>query len=157
MKLKLIFVGKTDVDYLIQANNEYLQRLQNYLPIEIITIPSLKNLKSLSVEMQKIKEGEQILAAIENADFVVLLDEQGKEYRSVEFAQYLQQKMNSGLKSLCLVIGGPYGFSQAVYQIAQQKIALSKMTFSHQMIRLLLLEQTYRAMTILKNEPYHHS
>jgi 23S rRNA (pseudouridine1915-N3)-methyltransferase len=156
MKLKIIFVGKTEADYLNQACDIFEKRLTNYLPIEIIVIPALKNTKSLTVEQQKEKEGKLILNKIDNSDFVVLLDEKGKEYRSVEWANYLQNKMNNGIKSLCLIVGGPYGFSKDVYSKSQQKVALSKMTFSHQMIRLLLLEQCYRAMSILRNEPYHH-
>ena len=156
MKLKLIFTGKTEEDYLIKGCSIYEKRLKNYLPTEVLVIPALKNTKSLSMELQKQKEGELILKQIENADFVVLMDEKGKELRSVEFADFFQQKMNSGIKNLVLVIGGPYGFSADVYARANQKIALSKMTFSHQMVRLILLEQCYRAMSILRNEPYHH-
>ncbi len=156
MKLKLIFVGKTEADYINTGCSLFEKRIRNYLPLEIIVIPALKNTKSLSMEIQKQKEGQLILNKIDRYDYVVLLDEHGREYRSVEWAQYFQNKMNAGVKSLCLIIGGPYGFSPEVYQKAQQKIALSKMTFSHQMIRLLLLEQCYRALSILKNEPYHH-
>ncbi len=156
MKLKIIFVGKTEANYLNQACNVFEKRLKNYLPLEIIVIPALKKAKSLTIEQQKEKEGKLILNKIDNSDFVVLLDEKGKEFRSIEYAKYLQDKMNSGIKSLCLIVGGPYGFSKDVYSKSQQKIALSKMTFSHQMIRLLLLEQCYRAMSILRNEPYHH-
>jgi len=156
MKLKIIFLGKTEADYLKTASDIYYKRLQNYLPIELIIIPALKNTKALNIEQQKTKEGKLILDKIEPSDLVVLLDEKGKEYRSIEFANYFQNKMNSGIKSLCLIIGGPYGFSPDVYAKANHKIALSKMTFSHQMIRLILLEQCYRAMSILRNEPYHH-
>lgn len=156
MKLKLIFVGKTEDDYLIKGCSKYENRLKNYLPTEVIVIPALKNAKNLRFEQQKQKEGELILRQLENADFVVLMDEKGKEFRSVDFANFFQQKMNSGIKTLVLVIGGPYGFSSEVYARANQKVALSKMTFSHQMIRLLLLEQCYRAFSILRNEPYHH-
>lgn len=156
MKLKIIYVGKTETDYLVKACEQYEKRLRNYLPIEIITIPALKNTKSLNIEQQKTKEGQLILSKIDSSDLLVLLDEKGKEFRSIEFAKYFQNRMNSGIKSLCFVIGGPFGFSKDVYAKAQQKIAISKMTFSHQMIRLLLLEQTYRAMSILRNEPYHH-
>jgi len=156
MKLKIIFVGKTEVDYLKTGIDIYLKRLQNYLPTEMIVIPALKNTKALNIEQQKVKEGKLILDKINTSDFVVLFDEKGKEFRSIEFANYFQNKMNSGIKSLCFIIGGPYGFSADVYTKANQKIALSKMTFSHQMIRLILLEQCYRAMSILKNEPYHH-
>lgn len=156
MKLKLIFVGKTEEEYLIRGCTIYLNRLKNYLPTEEIVIPALKNAKNLSLEQQRIKEGELILKQLDNSDFVVLMDEKGKEYRSVEMAQYFQKKMNSGIKNLVFIIGGPFGFSSSVYERANQKVALSKMTFSHQMIRLLLLEQCYRAFSILKNEPYHH-
>ena len=156
MKLKLIFVGKTEDDYIIKGCSIYEKRLKNYLPTEVIVIPALKNAKKLRFEQQKQKEGELIMKQVENADFVVLMDEKGKEFRSVEFANFFQQKMNSGIKNLVLIIGGPYGFSPGVYARANQKVALSKMTFSHQMIRLLLVEQCYRAFSILKNEPYHH-
>jgi len=156
MKLKIIFVGKTEVDYLKTGNEIYAKRLKNYLPTEIVIIPALKNTKALNIEQQKNKEGKLILDKIDSSDFVVLLDEKGKEFRSLEFANFFQNKMNSGIKSLCMIIGGPYGFSADVYKKANQKIALSKMTFSHQMIRLILLEQCYRAMSILRNEPYHH-
>ena len=156
MKLKLIFVGKTEDDYLIKGCAIYENRLKNYLPTEVIVIPALKNAKNLSFDQQKQKEGELIFKQLENADFVVLMDEKGKEFRSLEFANFFQQKMNSGIKNLVLIVGGPYGFSKDIYARANQKVALSKMTFSHQMIRLLLLEQCYRAFSILRNEPYHH-
>lgn len=156
MKLKIIFVGKTEADYLNAACYIFESRLKNYLPLEIIVIPALKSTKSLNREQQKEKEGKLIINKIDSSDFVVLMDENGKEYRSTQWAEFFQNKMNSGIKSLCLIVGGPYGFSQEVYQKSNQKVALSKMTFSHQMIRLLLLEQCYRAMSILKNEPYHH-
>ena len=156
MKLKIIFVGKTEADYLKIGSDIYYKRLKNYLPTELIIIPALKNTKALNIEQQKTKEGKLILDKIDSSDFVVLLDEKGKEFRSVDFAKYFQNKMNSGIKSLCMIIGGPYGFSPDVYAKSNQKIALSKMTFSHQMIRLILLEQCYRAMSILRNEPYHH-
>jgi len=156
MKLKIIFVGKTEADYLKVGSDIYYKRLKNYLPTELIIIPALKNTKALNIEQQKTKEGKLIIDKLDSSDFVVLLDEKGKEFRSVDFANYFQNKMNSGIKSLCMIIGGPYGFSTEVYAKANQKIALSKMTFSHQMIRLILLEQCYRAMSILRNEPYHH-
>ena len=156
MKLKFIFVGKTDEDHLIKGCSIYNARIKNYLSTETIIIPALKNAKNLRFDQQKQKEGVLILKEINKADVVLLLDEKGREYRSIDFADFFQQKMNSGIKNLVLVIGGPYGFSDDVYTRANQKIALSKMTFSHQMIRLLLLEQVYRAMSILRNEPYHH-
>ena len=156
MKLKLIFVGKTEEKYLREGCSIYEKRLKNYLPAEVLIIPALKNTKNLSREQQKQKEGELILKQLDSSDFVVLMDERGEEYRSVDFANFFQQKMNSGIKNLVLVVGGPYGFSDTVYARANQKIALSKMTFSHQMVRLILLEQCYRAMSIIRNEPYHH-
>jgi 23S rRNA (pseudouridine1915-N3)-methyltransferase len=156
MKLKFIFTGKTEDDYLVRGCTIYEKRLQNYLPTEVQIIPALKNTKNLSIEQQKQKEGELILKQLGNSDFVVLMDEKGKHFTSMEFAGFFQQKMNSGIKNLVLIIGGPYGFSADVYARANQKVALSKMTFSHQMVRLLLLEQCYRAMSILRNEPYHH-
>lgn len=155
MKTTLIFVGKTVDKNVISGLNDYLQRIQHYDNIQIIIIPELKNAKSLSIEQQKQREGELILKNISPTDDVILLDEHGKEMRSVEFAQWIHQKqMNS--RRLLLIIGGPYGFSSDVKKRANGEISLSKMTFSHQMIRLLLVEQIYRAHTILKNEPYHH-
>jgi 23S rRNA (pseudouridine1915-N3)-methyltransferase len=153
MKLKLIFVGKTEDDYLIRGSAVYEKRLKNYLPTEVFVIPALKNAKNLSFEQQKQKEGDLLLKQLENADFVVLMDEKGKEFRSVEFAKFFQQKMNSGIKNLVLIIGGPYGFSKEVYARANQKVALSKMTFSHQMIRLLLLEQVIGLFRFLEMSP----
>ena len=155
MKITLIVVGKTtsaQVESLIQ---EYQKRLTHYLPFALQVIPELKNIKALTPDQQKQAEGELILRAVaQNAD-LVLLDEHGKEYRSIEFADYIQKKMSSG-RDVVFVVGGPYGFSEAVYQRANGKISLSKMTFSHQMVRLFFVEQIYRAMTILRGEPYHH-
>lgn len=156
MKLKIIWVGKTEESYLNSGSEIYIKRIANYIPTEIVTIPALKNTKNLSYSLQKEKEGEQILKHLQAGDFVVLLDEKGKHFTSVEFAEFMNQRMISGIKNLVLIIGGPYGFSESVYQKATQKIALSKMTFSHQMVRLILLEQIYRAFSILNNEPYHH-
>lgn len=156
MKLKIIWVGKTEENYLNVGSEIYIKRITNYIPTEIITIPALKNAKNLSYSQQKEKEGEQILKYLQAGDFVVLLDEKGKHFTSVEFAEFMNQRMISGIKNLVLIIGGPYGFSESVYQKATQKVALSKMTFSHQMVRLILLEQIYRAFSILNNEPYHH-
>lgn len=156
MKIKLLLVGKTDDKDIASATEKYLKRLKHYIDFIIEVIPDLKNTKNLSQDEQKSKEGELILAKVENADVLVLLDEKGKEFRSVEFANYLQKKMNAGTRNLIFVVGGPYGFSEQVYSRANEKIALSKMTFSHQMVRLFFTEQVYRAMTILRNEPYHH-
>lgn len=134
----------------------YEKRLKHYIPFEIQVIPDIKAAKNLTNEQQKDREGEVILNALENQDMLVLMDEKGQQFGSVEFANFLQKKMNSGIKQMVLTVGGPFGFSKAVYERAQGKISLSKMTFSHQMVRLFLAEQLYRAYTILNNEPYHH-
>ncbi len=156
MKIKLLAIGKTDDKRLLQLTEEYQKRLKHYIKFELEIIPDLKNAKNLSEKEQKEREGELILKKLQATDQLILLDEKGHEFRSVEFSRFLQKKLNSGLKQLVFVIGGPYGFSEAVYQKAQGKVSLSKMTFSHQMIRLFFVEQIYRAFTILKNEPYHH-
>lgn len=139
-----------------QLIEEYQNRLKHYIKFELEIIPDIKNTKNLSEKQQKEKEGNAILNKLNATDLLVLLDEKGKQKTSVEFSEYLQKNMNSGLKQLVFVIGGPYGFSDAVYQKSQGKISLSKMTFSHQMVRLFMMEQLYRAFTILRNEPYHH-
>ena len=156
MNIKLIAVGKTDNPALQQLISSYEKRLSYYINFELQLLPDIKNSKSLSEEQQKIKEGELILSYVEPSHHLILLDERGKEYTSIAFADELQKKMNTGIKQLTFVIGGPYGFSQAVYQRANRKLSLSKLTFSHQMIRLFFVEQLYRAFTILRNEPYHH-
>ncbi|AQS93468.1 MULTISPECIES: 23S rRNA (pseudouridine(1915)-N(3))-methyltransferase RlmH [Polaribacter] len=156
MKIKLLAIGKTDNKNLLLLINEYENRLKHYVKFQLEIIPDIKNVKNLSEIQQKEKEGELILSKLQNTDQLVLLDDKGKHYTSIEFSKYLQKKMNAGLKQLVLVIGGPYGFSDAVYKKATGKISLSKMTFSHQMIRLFIVEQIYRGFTILKNEPYHH-
>jgi 23S rRNA (pseudouridine1915-N3)-methyltransferase len=156
MKIKLLAIGKTDDKNLQVLIETYQQRLKHYINFELEVIPDLKNVKNLSETQQKEKEGELILGKLATTDVLILLDEKGKEFGSVDFSKYLQKKMNAGLKQLVLVIGGPYGFSEVVYKTAQGKISFSKMTFSHQMIRLFVVEQLYRAFTILKNEPYHH-
>ena len=156
MQIKLIAIGKTDQAALQTLEKDYSTRLGHYIRFEFEQIPDLKNTKSLSEASQKEKEGELILKKIQASDEVILLDEKGKSFTSEEFADFLQKKMNSGLRQLIFVIGGPYGFSDAVYARANGKIALSKMTFSHQMIRPFFIEQLYRSMTILRNEPYHH-
>jgi len=156
MKIKLLAIGKTDKKQLIQLIDEYQNRLKHYVKFELEIINDIKNAKNLSEDQQKEKEGELILNRLQNTDQLVLLDDKGKHFTSIEFSKYLQKKMNSGIKQLVLVIGGPYGFSDTVYQKAQGKISLSKMTFSHQMIRLFIVEQIYRGFTILRNEPYHH-
>lgn len=156
MKFTLLVVGKTVEKHYIAAINDYTERTKHYTSFDIEVIPELKNTKSLSMEQQKEKEGELILKALQPGDVVVLLDEHGKEFRSIEFANWIERKIHTVNKRLVFIIGGPYGFSQAVYGVAQEKISLSKMTFSHQMIRLIFVEQLYRAMTILNNGPYHH-
>ena len=157
MTIRLLAIGKTDNKALQQLIAEYENRLKHYIKFELEIIPDLKKVKNLSEAQQKDKEGELIIKKLNATDVLILLDENGKQYGSVDFSNYLQKKMNSGLKQLVFVIGGPYGFSDAVYQKAQGKISLSKMTFSHQMVRLFFVEQVYRAFTILKNEPYHHN
>lgn len=155
MKFMLLVVGKTVEKHYIAAIEDYLQRIRHYISFDIEVIPELKNTKSLSTGQIKEKEGELIVKALQPGDVPVLLDERGKEFRSIEFAAWIERKMHT-TKRLVFIIGGAYGFSQAVYQIAQEKISLSKMTFSHQMIRLIFTEQLYRAMSILNNSPYHH-
>lgn len=156
MTIKLLVLGKTDSTQLNQLIEEYQNRLKHYIKFELEIIPDIKNTKNLSEKQQKEKEGDAILNKLSATDLLVLLDENGKQKTSMEFSEYLQKNMNSGLKQLVFVIGGPYGFSDAVYQKSQGKISLSKMTFSHQMVRLFMMEQLYRAFTILRNEPYHH-
>lgn len=156
MKFTLLVVGKTVEKHYITAIADYTERTRHYVSFDMEVIPELKNTKSLSMEQQKEKEAELILKALQPGDVVVLLDEHGKEFRSVEFATWVERKMHTVNKRLVFIIGGPYGFADAVYKVAQEKISLSKMTFSHQMIRLIFVEQLYRAMTILNNGPYHH-
>ena len=155
MKTLLILVGKTTDKHFQAGISDYVERIGHYMPFELVTIPELKNTKSLSEEQQKTTEGELVLRQIQPSDTVVPLDEHGHEYRSVELARWLEQKRNTA-RRLVFVIGGPYGFSQAVYQRANEQLSLSRLTFSHQMIRLVFTEQIYRACTIIKGEPYHH-
>lgn len=156
MKFILLAVGKTVEKHYITAINDYRERCKHYASFEMEVIPELKNTKSLSEEQQKEKEGELILKYLQPGDVVILLDEHGKEFRSIEFAQWTERKMQTVNKRLVFIIGGPYGFSPAVYQAASEKISLSKMTFSHQMIRLIFVEQLYRALSIINHSPYHH-
>ena len=155
MKISLLVVGKTTDTRLSSLMEEYISRLKHYVPFELVVVPDLKNTKALSEEQIKAAEGEAILRYLTPSMDVVLLDEHGREFRSIEYAEWLQKKMGSG-KDLTLVVGGPYGFSEAVYARANGKVSFSKMTFSHQMIRLMAVEQIYRGMTILRGEPYHH-
>ena len=156
MKIVLLLVGKTETDFVAQGFDIYLSRIKHYTPFQVELIPALKQTKSLSFDVQKQQEGILILNKIQSSDQVILLDEKGQTFRSVTFAQYLQKKMFSGIQRLVFVIGGPYGFSSEVYQRANETVSLSPMTFSHQLVRLIFAEQLYRALTILKNEPYHH-
>ena len=157
MKITLILNGKTEDDFIVKGFGVYEQRLKHYIAFETVVITALKNTKAFSIEQQKQKEGDLISKSIQSSDRVILLDENGKEYNSVAFSEFIQQQMNSGIKNLVFVVGGPYGFSEEIYKRANGKISLSKMTFSHQMVRLFFVELIYRAMTILKNEPYHHN
>jgi 23S rRNA (pseudouridine1915-N3)-methyltransferase len=155
MKTLLILVGKTADRHFAAGIGDYVERIGHYMPFDVVTIPELKNTKSLSEEQQKTAEGELILKQLQPSDTVVLLDERGRELRSVEFARWLEQKGNTA-RRLIFVIGGPYGFSPDVYARANEQLSLSKMTFSHQMVRLVFTEQLYRACTIIRGEPYHH-
>ena len=156
MKIKLIVVGKTNAKYLLEGEKEYGNRLKHYTKFEEIIITGVKQSGKLSENELKKKESQLILGKLENSDHVILLDDKGKSHSSIEFANFLQQKMNSGLKSLVFAVGGAFGFSDEVYQRANSKVSLSKMTFSHQMVRLIFKEQLYRGFSILKGEKYHH-
>lgn len=156
MNIKLLTVGKTDVKWVKEGLELYASRLVHYVPFQIVEIPQLKKTSALTEEQIKEKEGELILREVGPADALILLDERGKEFRSVEFASYVQKQLGGGAKSIVFTIGGAYGFSKEVYGRANDKISLSKMTFSHQMVRTVFAEQLYRAFTILKGEPYHH-
>lgn len=156
MKAVLIVVGKTTDKHFEAGIKDYVSRINHYMPFSIEVIPELKSTKSLSEKDQKEKEGELIQKVLQPGDHVVLLDEHGAERRSVEFAAWMQKKMNMGLRRLVFIVGGPYGFSHAIHKLGNEEISLSQMTLSHQMIRLLFTEQIYRAMTIINNEPYHH-
>ena len=156
MKITLLTVGKTDKDWVRQGLDIYVSRLKHYVPFSITEIPELKNVSALTKEQIKTREGELILKNIRNTDDVILLDERGKEYSSMELARILQDKMTYGGRDIVYIIGGAYGFSDAVYSRANSKLSLSRMTFSHQMVRAIFAEQIYRAFTIMKGEPYHH-
>lgn len=156
MKIELAVIGKTSIGYLKQGIDEYIKRLKHYVPFEIKYIDDIKNTKNISEDQQKRTEGAKILSLLDKSDFVVLLDEHGKAYTSMQYSSYIQKRMLSGAKKVVFVIGGPYGFSQEVYDRANDKISFSKMTFNHEMIRLIFTEQLYRAYTIINHEPYHH-
>lgn len=156
MKITLLTVGKTDKDWVRQGMDIYVSRLKHYIPFSVVEIPELKNVSALTKDQIKTREGELILKQIKPTDDLILMDERGKEYTSVEFAKVIQDKISYAGKDMVYVIGGAYGFSDAVYQRANSKISLSRMTFSHQMVRAIFVEQIYRAFTIMKGEPYHH-
>ena len=156
MKIILLTVGKTDIGWVAEGLSSYVSRLRHYVPFEMLEIPELKNVSSLTRDQIKLKEGELILKNVRPSDNVILLDERGKEYRSVEFARKLEEVMARGGRDMVFVIGGAYGFSQQVYERSDSMLSLSRMTFSHQMVRAVFVEQLYRAFTILKGEPYHH-
>lgn len=156
MKISLLTVGKTDIKWVSEGLGVYTSRLRHYLPFEVKEIPELKNVSALTKEQIKIQEGKLILKNLKESDELILLDEKGKEFRSIEFASFLEKKFQSSSRDIVFVIGGAYGFSQEVYDRSSSKIALSKMTFSHQMVRTIFVEQLYRACTIMKGESYHH-
>lgn len=157
MKITLIAIGKTEDKYLIEGIEKYLNRLKHYINFNLVIIPDVKNTKNLTEAQQKSKEAEAIHKQINNSDTIVLMDEKGKKYSSVLFANYLNKQMVGSIQHLVFIIGGPYGFDESIYNRANTSISLSDMTFSHQMVRLFFVEQVYRAFTILKNEPYHHA
>lgn len=157
MKAVLLTIGKTDINAIATEIDKYIKRISHYLPFTMENIPDIKKMKKLTENLQKQKEGEIILSRLLPNDYVVLLDEGGKLFDSVEFAQYLEKKRNTIGKRIVFLVGGPYGFSETIKARANEKISLSKMTFTHQMVRLVFVEQLYRAMTILNNEPYHHN
>ena len=156
MKIKLIVVGKTNATYLVEGEKEYENRLKHYTKFEEIIVSDVKQSVKLSEKELKKNEGQMVLAKLENSDHVILLDDKGKSFSSIQFSEFLQQKMNSSLKSLVFVVGGAFGFSDEVYKRANSKLSLSKMTFSHQMVRIIFKEQLYRGFSILRGEKYHH-
>jgi 23S rRNA (pseudouridine1915-N3)-methyltransferase len=156
MKVLLLLTGKTDFVFIDKGISLYSERIKKYLPFEMVTIKDSKKLKSVSIFNVKKEEGTELMKKIQPSDFIVLLDERGKEMNSIEFAAFIEKKMATGTKRMVFVIGGAYGFSSELYQRANEKISLSKMTFSHQLVRLVFMEQFYRAFTIIRGEPYHH-
>lgn len=156
MEIELLTVGKTTIRFVIDGIEEYTRRLKHYIPYSIRTIPDIKNTSKMDQAKQKEEEGKKILEAVSNSDYVVLLDERGKQYGSLEFSAFIEKQMVAGRRKVIFVVGGPYGFSKAVYDRADSLLSLSKMTFNHEMVRLFFTEQIYRAMTIMRGEPYHH-
>ncbi len=157
MKIQLINTGKTTEKHVKDGIDLYLKRIKNYIPFEVIDLPDIKSTKKMNFDKQKELEGTTILKKIEINDYIIVLDEKGLEYDSSEFADHIQKIMNKGVKTLAFITGGPYGFSKQVYNRAQERISLSRMTYPHQLVRLIFTEQLYRAFTILNNEPYHHN
>ena len=156
MKVTFLVVGRTIDKHLTTLINDYAERVKHYVPFEMVVVPELKNTKALSAEQQKERESELLQKQLRPGDHIVLLDEGGREFRSMEFAAYLEKKQAQAARRLVFIVGGPYGFAPAIYALANEKVSLSKMTFPHQMVRLFFVEQLYRAMTILRGEPYHH-
>ena len=156
MKVTFLVVGRTIDKHLTTLINDYAERVKHYVPFEMVVVPELKNTKALSAEQQKERESELLQKQLRPGDHIVLLDEGGREFRSMEFAAYLEKKQAQAARRLVFIVGGPYGFAPAIYALANEKVSLSKITFSHQMVRLFFVEQLYRAMTILRGEPYHH-
>jgi 23S rRNA (pseudouridine1915-N3)-methyltransferase len=156
MKITFLVLGKTDDKYINEGIGKYLGRLKHYIRFELIEIPDLKNTKNLREDQQKAKEAELLQKALNPTDHIILLDEKGSEFTSRQFSEFLNKKMVSGIQNLVFIVGGPYGFDESIYKLAHGKISLSKLTFSHQMVRLFFIEQVYRGFTILKGEPYHH-
>lgn len=156
MEIELLTVGKTTIRFVIDGIEEYTRRLKHYIPYSIRTIPDIKNTSKMDQAKQKEEEGKKILEAVSNSDYVVLLDERGKQYGSLEFSAFIEKQMVAGRRKVIFVVGGPYGFSKSVYDRADSLLSLSKMTFNHEMVRLFFTEQIYRAMTIMRGEPYHH-
>lgn len=156
MTIELIVIGKTDSEAVASLTDQYMKRINHYVKFSVTMLPDIRNTKNISHNSQKRQEGEMLLKNISESDYIVLLDEKGEEYRSMDFAMWLQKRMNSSVRKLIFIIGGPYGFSESVYKRANASISLSKMTFSHQLVRAVFCEQLYRGFTILKNEPYHH-
>ncbi len=156
MEIELLTVGKTSIRFVEDGIAEYIKRLKHYIPYSIKSIPDIKNVSKMEKTKQKELEGEKILESIAPSDFIILLDERGKEYSSIEFSGFIEKQMISGRRKVVFIVGGPYGFSEAVYRRSDSLLSLSKMTFNHEMVRLFFTEQVYRAMTILRGEPYHH-
>jgi 23S rRNA (pseudouridine1915-N3)-methyltransferase len=156
MKIRIIYIGKTDTDFLKEGIAEYEKRVKHYVTVDFLTIPATKSAGNLNAKEIKLKESERVADELESSDFVVILDERGKELRSVEFAEFLSHKFNLSIKRLVFIIGGPFGFDDSLKKRANSSLSLSKMTFSHQMVRLIFLEQFYRALTIINHESYHH-